>query len=445
MIDRIYHKWRLFGILVYIMSSASIYMDKAKGVWSHAGFQKYFQNTGWMFLGQATMIISLIINIWLARYLGPENFGKMNYVFAFVGIFGFLTNLGINDILIRNLVRNPEKRDALLGTAFWLMTAGGILSFITITILSFQLEPSGMIRSLIILYATTSLLSPINVISAYFQATIQAKKNALAQIFGTILVSIFKIFLIFSGQGIIWLVFAFVLDYIVGTFFYIINYIKSDLKIRHWKFNKVIAKDLLKASYLLMLSTVTGYLLLKIDQVMVKFFLDEKAVGIYAVAVKLSEIWYFIPGIICGSLFPAIINAKKASEHVYINRLKKLYIFLGTTATIIAIPITLLAPWLIKIIFGMEYILAAPILQIYVWSGVGLFLSIGINRFFMAEDNLKPIFYYSLVAVIINVSLNFILIPSTGLTGAAWATLISYSVGPILILFLSKFKKLYVK
>jgi O-antigen/teichoic acid export membrane protein len=427
------------------MSVASIYIDKAKGIWSHAGFQKYFKNTGWMFLGQATMIISLIINIWLARYLGPGNFGNLNYVFAFVGIFGFLTNLGINDILIRNLVRNPEKRDELLGTAFWLMMLGGILSFTAITILAFQLEPSNMIRSLIILYATTALLSPINVISAYFQATVQAKKNALAQIFGTLIVSVIKIFLIISGKGIIWLVAAFVLDYIVGTFLYLINYFKSGLKIKYWKFNYAMAKNFLQASYLLMLSAVTGYLLLKIDQVMVKFFLDETAVGIYAAAVKLSEIWYFIPGIICGSLFPAIINAKKVSESVYKNRLRKLYIFLGGIAAIIAIPMTLMATWLIQIIFGTEYILAAPILQIYVWSGVGLFLSIGINRFFMAEDNLKPIFYYSLIAVIINVSLNFILIPNIGLTGAAWATLISYSVGPILILFLSKLKKLYVK
>jgi O-antigen/teichoic acid export membrane protein len=369
-----------------------------------------------MFLGQTTMIISLVINIWLARYLGPENFGKMSYVFAFVGIFSFLTSLGINDILIRNLVKNPEKRDELLGTAFWLMTAGGVASFILISILSFIFETSPVIRTLIILYSTTALMSPVNVISAYFQATVQAKKNALAQIAGTLIVSVFKIFLIFSGKGIIWLVFAFVLDYIVGTGLYIINYLKSNLKIKNWKFNKQIAKEFLTASYLLMLSAVTGYLLLKIDQVMVKFFMGETAVGIYAVAVKLSEIWYFIPGIVCGSLFPAIINAKQVSQAVYMNRLKKLYMFLGGVALLIAIPITILAPLIIKILFGVEYILAVPILQIYVWSGIGLFLSIGINRFFMAENNLKSIFYYSLLAVIINVVLNLILIPSIGLT-----------------------------
>jgi O-antigen/teichoic acid export membrane protein len=393
-----------------------------------------------MFLGQATMIVSLIINIWLARYLGPENFGKLNYVFAFVGIFGFLTNLGINEILIRNIVKNPEKRDELLGTAFWLMAAGGIASFILISILSFVFERSPIIRSLIILYSTIALTSPINVVSAYFQATVQAKKNAVVQIFGTLLVSLFKIFLIFSGKGIIWLVFAFVLDYIIGAGLHIINYFKSNLKIKSWKFNKKIAKEFLSASYLIMLSSVTGYLLLKIDQVMVKFFLDEAAVGIYAAAVKISEIWYFIPGIICSSLFPAIINAKKTNPYTYKKRLSLLYLFLGGIALAIAVPVVIMSPFIIKILFGSEYIMAIPILQIYVWSGIGLFLSIGINRYFMVEDKLKSIFYYSLLAVIINVGLNFILIPKVGLTGAAWATLISYSIGPIIVLILHKIK-----
>lgn len=407
-----------------------------KNVWGHEGFQKYFKNTGWMFLGQATMIVSLIINIWLARYLGPENFGTMNYVFAFVGLFGFLTNLGINDILIRNLVRQPEKRDEFIGTAFSLMTVGGIVSFSLITILSFVFETSPIVRALIILYATTALLSPVNVISAYFQATVQAKKNALAQIIGILIVSVIKVFLIVSGQGIIWLVGAFVLDYVVGTILYIINYKQSNLKMSHWSFNKVIAKEFLSASYLLMLSAITGYLLLKIDQVMVKFFLDEAAVGIYAVAVKLSEVWYFIPGIICGSVFPAIINAKKTNEILYKKRLQRLYLFLGGAAFVIAIPITFLAPYIISLLFGEAYIAATLILQIYVWSGIGFFLGIGINRYFMAEDNLKPIFYYSLIAVIINITLNFILIPTIGLAGAAWATLISYSVGPIIVLII---------
>ena|ERR1035437_6120580 len=189
-----------------------------------------------------------------------------------------------------------------------------------------------------------------------------------------------------------------------------------------------------------MLSAATGYLLLKIDQVMIKFYLKEASVGLYAVAVKLSEAWYFIPGIICASVFPAIINAKKTNEEIYSKRLEKLYIFLSGTALSIAIFITIFAPWIIKLLYGVEYLGSVQILQIYVWSGIGLFLSVGINKYFMTENNLKAIFAYNLSAVTANIILNIILIPKIGLNGAAWATLISYSIGPIIVFTMAKFK-----
>ncbi len=419
-------------------ASWETFLGYVKGKWSHAGFQKYFQNTGWMFAGQLSMVISLIVNIWLARYLGPTNFGILSYIFAFVGIFSFIAGLGINDILVRELVKQPEKKNELLGTAFWLLSLGGGLAFLITTTSALIFESTSLIKILIILYATIFLWSPVNVIAYYFQATVQAKKNAQAQIIGVIIVSLFKIFLIMSGKGIIWLVFAFALDYIVGTVIYIYNYFKSDLIFKDWKFNKGIAKIFFSATFYLMLSAVTGYLLLKIDQVMIKFYLNETQVGLYAVAVKLSEIWYFIPGLICGSIFPAIINAKKTHEEIYLNRLKKLYLFLTGTALLITIPIALFAPWIIKLLYGTNYLSSIPILQIYVWSGIGFFLSAGINKYLMTENYLKSILFYNLLAVTTNIILNIILIPKIGLTGAAWATLISYSIVPIVFFTLKR-------
>lgn len=406
-------------------------ISKIKEKWAHAGFQKYLKNTSWMFIGQFSMIISLAVNIWIARYLGPTNFGTMSYIFAFAGIFAFIANLGISDILIRELVKNPQKKNELLGTAFWILGIGGIIAFLTASTSAIIFESSNLIKILIILYSTIFIWSPVNVISYYFQSTVQAKKNAWAQIFGVIIVTIFKIFLILTGKGIIWLVFSFALDYIVGTLLYVYNYFKSDLHFKDWKFDQSIAKIFLSASMYLTLSAATSYLLLKIDQVMIKFYLTETQVGLYAVAVKLSEIWYFIPGIICASLFPAIINAKSASTEIYTARFKKLYLLLGAIAFLIAAPVAILAPWIIKILYGASYVGSATILQIYVWSGIGFFLGTGINKFLMAENYLKSIFFYNLLAVITNIVLNVILIPRIGLTGAAWSTLISYSIVPI--------------
>lgn len=415
-----------------------------KEKWNHAGFRKYFKNTGWMFAGQSVMVISLFVNIWIARYLGPTNYGTLSYVFAFVGVFGFISSLGINDILVRELVKTPEKRDELLGSAAALMGMSGIIAFLCVAISALILEPNFVVRTLIIIYGTTFLFSPVNVIGSYFQATVQAKKNALAQIIGVLSVSIVKIALILIGKGIIWFAFAFILDYAVGAGLYLFNYIQSKLDIRKWTFNKKLAGQIFIFSFYLALSGVAGYFLLRIDQVMIKFYLGDSAVGLYAAAVKLSEIWYFIPGLICASLFPAIINAKKTGEEIYKGRLRKLYVFLGGLAFIIALPVALLAPWLIKVLFGNAYVAATPILQIYIWSGIGLFLDTGLDKYFTAENRLKLIFGYNLLAATANVILNIILIPRIGLTGAAWATLISYSLYPIFA-FTIHLRGLYTK
>lgn len=404
-----------------------------KDKWSHTGFQKYFQNTSWMFAGQVANIVSLFINIWIARYLGPENFGHLSFIFAFVGIFSAISNLGLNDVLIRDLVRYPEKRDIYLGTSAWLLSLGGVTAFILVVTSAFIFEPAGMIRTLIVVAGLTTLFSAQNVIPAYFQARVEAKKNSIAQIVGVITVSLIKIYFILSGKGIIWFTFAFVLDFIFGLVLYTLNYKLSGLKFSDWKFDKSVAKELFSNSYLLMLSSVAGYLLLRVDQVMINSYLDGVATGLYAAAVRLSEIWYFIPSIITASLFPAIVNAHKMSSELYHRRLEKLYLFLLLSGLIIAIPTTILAPLIIKILYGSAYIAAIPILQIYIWSGVGLFLNTGLIKYLLTENKPEAIFTLNIFSVLINIGLNMLLIPMMGLTGAAWSTLIAYIVSPLFI------------
>jgi O-antigen/teichoic acid export membrane protein len=272
------------------------------------------------------------------------------------------------------------------------------------------------------------------VISAFFQSTVQAKKNAIAQIIQTLSTSALKIFLLATGQGVIWLILAFALDYVIGSILYIYNYKSAGLSFRLWSFDKTVARTLLTSSFFIVLSSAASYLLLKIDQIMVKAYLGELSVGLYAAAVKLSEIWYFIPGIICASLFPAIINAKKSNHSMYTARLKKLLVFLITIAILIALPITFGSFWIVSILYGSEYFASVPLLQIYIWSGVGLFLMTGINRYLMVENRLQTIFYYNLLAVLTNIILNMILIPRIGPTGAAWSTLVSYLISPVIML-----------
>lgn len=411
-------------------------------VLEHGGFKKYFANTGWMFFAQMFNIISVIINIWVARYLGPDNFGKLSYALAFAGMFSFIANLGIGSILVRDLVRYPEKRDKLLGTAFILTLGGGVLAFLITSVGAFFLISSTIIRILTIVFALTFIISSVSVISSYFQANVQAKKNAQAQIATIFLSSILKVIIILSGKGIIWLMMVYVFDYIFSSIYYVFNYLKRGYYIFEWKFDKGVARDMLSVSWLVMLSSAAAYIYMKIDQVMIGFYLDSVAVGLYAAAVRLVEIWYFIPTLICTSLFPAIINAKKMDEEKYRRRLRNLYLLLAGIAATIAIPSTLLANWFINVFFGPAYNDSIIILQIYIWSGIGLFLTWGLNQYFLVENRLYALFSLSFFSMLLNIILNLFFIPRFDLQGAAWATLISYTIGPVIVLISQKKNKL---
>lgn len=405
----------------------------------HEGYKRYFANMSWMFGGQMfSLLVSFFVGAWIARYLGPENYGVLNYSIAFVGIFSFIASLGVDGILNRELIKTPEKRDELLGTAFRLKLIGGAIAF-CLTILSVILFQSNyLIKLLVVLFSFTFITQSMGVISIYFQSEVKSKNNVKAIIVATIITSILKIAVILLDKGVIWLVFVFTLDslwYGVGI---VRAYKHSGLKIKSWHFNNTLAKDMLKNSWPLMLASAAGFIYLKIDQVMIGYMLGNYKVGIYAAAVKLVEVWYFLPVILCSSLFPAIINAKKTSIEIYKFRLENFYILMAIIPIVMAIPITLLAKPIIQIIFGSGYLESVNILRIYAWSSFGLFLGWAMNQYLMSENLVKTIFWLNFTAMVVNIVLNLIFIPKFGLIGSAWATLVSYLIFPLGVYIIKK-------
>ena len=405
---------------------------KYRWILNHDGFKRYFANTGWMFFGQMfSLLVSFFIGAWLARYLGPENYGVLSYAVAFVGLFAFMADLGAGGILNRELVKFPEKRDELMGTVFRMKLIGGSLAMVLATGAALIIKMNPLARLLIIVFSISSVLQAMNVISIYFQAKVEAKSNVLAQMTATFISSILKIAAILSGRGIIWIIIIFLLDIIWQGLGFMAAYRREGLKIRAWRFKNSLAREIWHSSWPLMLASAAFYIYLRIDQVMIGQMLGNYEVGLYAAAVKLVEVWYFIPVIIAGSLFPAIVNAKKTSAAVYHQRLKNFFIFMGLISVLIILPVTLLARPLIYWLFGVNFLAAVPILKVYAWSSVGLLLGIAVSQYLMVENKVKTIFIINIFAMIINIGLNLVFIPMFGLIGAAWATLISYLVLPV--------------
>jgi O-antigen/teichoic acid export membrane protein len=405
---------------------------KWRWIFSHGGFRRYFANTGWMFFGQMfSLLVSFFIGAWLARYLGPQNFGVLSFSMSFAGLFAFIASLGIDGILSRELVKFPEKQNELMGTSLGLKLIGGSVAFLLSISAAFFFEHDPLIRLLIILFSLSFILQAIGVINTFFQANVWAKKVIKVQLLAMGLSSVFKILAIIFGLSVTWITLIYVLDGVWGGWGLIVAYRKNGLRIREWKFNWKLALEILTDAWPLMLSGAAMSVYMKIDQVMIGNMLGETKVGLYAAAVKISEIWYFIPVIICTSLFPAIVNAKMSDKASYKKRLHDLYWLMFFLATALAVPISILAKPIVALIFGIRYLPAAGALQIHIWAGLGVFWGVALNQYLLSENRTLVNLVLTLSSAVLNVILNLYLIRSWGINGAAMATLISYLFVPV--------------
>jgi len=388
---------------------------------------RYFKNTSWLFGEKILrMAVGLFVGVWVARYLGPEQYGLLSYASSFVGLFTAVATLGLDGIVVRELVKDESRRDELIGTAFWLKLMGAIGVLIILAIAVNFTSNDHYTNMIVFIIASATIFQSFNVIDMYFQSKVLSKYVVYANIITLFMSSMVKIALILSNAPLIDFAWVILFDSFVLACGFIYFYIKNNPKfnIQNLTFKKETAVALLKDSWPLILSGIVISIYMKIDQIMIKEMLNAEAVGQYAAAVRLSEAWYFIPMVIASSLFPAIINAKKVSEELYYERLQKLYDLMVWMAIAIALPMTFLSDWVINLLYGSQYSQAGSVLMIHIWAGVFVFLGVAFGRYLTIENLTKKMFYRTLLGAILNVILNFLLIPKYGINGAAIATLL---------------------
>lgn len=420
---------------------------------AHSGFRRYLSNTSWMFGEQILrMIAGLLVGIWVARYLGPAQFGIFSYALAFTAIFGCIAKLGLDGIVVRDLVHAPEKRDVYLGTAFWLKLVGALITLGVIGFAALLTSNDSATNLYIFIIASGMIFQSFEVIDFYFQSKVLSKFVSLCKVTQLLLSSLLKLYFVFVGADLFWFVVVSFVDQatLAVTLYAAYRYQKLGSFYRH--FDWMTAKNLLRNSWPLIFSGLVVMIYMRIDQIMIKEMLGEKEVGLYTAAVRLSEVWYFIPAIITSSLFPAIVSAKKISEKLYHTRLQRLYTSLVWMAIAVAIPMTFFSDWLVTLLYGEAFKGAGQVLMIHIWAGVFVSLGVASSSWFTSENLQRYAFHRTLLGAIINVILNLILIPIFGLIGAAIATLIAQSMAAFFfdvlttktrIVFFMKLKTLY--
>ena len=396
---------------------------------THLGFRRYFANTSWMFAEQLLrMVAGLLVGIWVARYLGPEQFGVFSYAIAFASLFSSIAKLGLDGIVVRDLVREPEQRDRYLGTAFWLKLGGAAVMLGAVALATQLTSSDRLINLYILIIASGAIFQSFEVVDFYFQSKVLSKFVSICKMTQLLLSSLLKLYFIFTGADLIWFVLVTLVDQLSLALSLYLAYRNQKLGSFYRHFDMKTAKQLLKDSWPLIFSGLVIMIYMRIDQIMIKEMLGEREVGLYSAAVRLSEVWYFIPAIITTSLFPSIINAKKISEKLYYTRLQRLYTLMVWLAIAIALPMTFLSGWLVTLLYGAAYSEAGKVLMINIWAGVFVFIGVASSKWFISEGLQKYLTINTVVGAIVNILLNLFLIPKYGIYGAAIATVISQAL-----------------
>ncbi|MCD2449761.1 flippase [Methylicorpusculum oleiharenae] len=389
--------------------------------------QKILANTSWLFVDRLLrMGIGLLVGIWVARYLGPEQFGLINYTTAFVALFGAIAGLGLNSIVVRDLIKTPETAVLTMGTAFMLQVFGGFLAAIlAIVSIDFVRPGDELIKLMVTILSLSMLFKAADVVKLYFEAQVESKYSVWVENSVFLIFAVARVVLIVHHAQLIvfvWIILGEGIAIAVGL---MVMFAIRIGRLRTWQNNFQRAKELLNDSWPLILSGLTISLYMRVDQIMLGQMLGEETVGIYSAAVRISEVWYFIPIAIVNSVFPTLIETKKQSNVLYFQRLQKLYDLMVFLALIVSVPMTFMADWLVIVLFGQAYAQAGTVLAIHIWTGVFVFFGVTSSKWFLIENMQTSAFYRTTLGLIVNIAANFLLIPLYGGKGAAIASLIS--------------------
>ncbi len=406
------------------------------------GFQKYFKNTSWMLGGKVLQMgVTFFVTAYVARYLGPSDFGLLNYARSFGTFFLIFATLGLQTLLMRNLVEKPELAGKTLGTALMMRFASSLVSILVFFGVT-QLFPEHdyLTNVLILLVVGSAFFQSFDSLESYFQAEVKSQYSVQVRFGAVMSFSAMQLVMIYLELPVIWFGWAFLLRNVIAGLGMLFVYQRHFGKMSDFSFDFSYAKKLFMDALPLIFSGVVVILYMKVDQVMIMNLMGDEAVGQYTAALRFSEIWYFGGGLLTAALFPAIVNAKKHSEKRYLKRLQHFYDLMVYVAIGIALPVALLGPWLLQqdFLFGDAYDAAGPVLQIHVWTLVFVFLGVAASKQLIAENLQRIELYRTIFGAVINMILNYFLIQSHGITGAAVATLISQAFASWLGYLLSR-------
>ncbi len=395
-----------------------------------SGRARLFGNIGWLFADRVVrMGVGLLVGVWVARYLGPGDFGLLNYVMAVTALFVTIGVLGLNDIVVRDLVSTPEESGEIIGTAMRLQLLAGVVAFGTAMAAIMVMRPGEPHTWAIMALFAISLLGQCgDTVRAWFESRVQARTVVWVANGVFAVATALRVIGILAGLPLAWFALLSGLELLLTNAGLVLAIRRSaagtPAAMANWRFSRERAVRMLQNSWPLALSGIAITLNMRIDQVMLGQLLDDTAVGLFSAAVRVSEVWYFIPVAVVASAFPFI--AGQSDQKVADRRWRQLYAGMFWLSVAAGVFATLFGEGVIRLLFGDAFAPAGGILVIHIWSGFNVALGLVWSRWIVLENQPRIQLAAQTLGAVVNIGLNLLLIPRLGVIGAAWATLASY-------------------
>lgn len=386
---------------------------------------KTLRNAGWIVGGRLmNKALSFLVGILTARYLGPGNYGLINYVAAYVTFFTSLCNLGINSVIIKEFVDHPQEQGKALGTALVMQAVSSFLSAVMIVGIVFVVDKGDPTTVLVAVLSSLGLLFQIfDTLKKWFQNRLQSKYASIATVVAYLVVSGYKLVLLMRGSSVIWFALSTSVEYLVVAAFLLIAYKKNKGPAFSFSWQK--GKAILATSSSYILSGLMVAIYASTDKLMLEHMLDKAAVGHYSLAVSISSMWVFLLEAIIDSVYPSVIRAHQEDRELFEKRNRQMYAIVIYAALGVSLVICLLAKPIVGILYGKEYLPAVAPLRVVVWYTAFAYLGVARNAWIVSENKQKYLKYLYIGAAVMNVLLNLALIPLWGGAGAALASLIT--------------------
>ena len=366
-------------------------------------------------------LLGVVISALTARYLGPSDFGVINYAAAVVAFVTPIAKLGLTHVLVQEMVYSPESEGKILGSSLVMSMFSSVFCIIGIIAFSIATNPGD--RETILVCALYSLLlisNALEVIQFWFQAKLISKYTSVVSVIAYLMISVYKVVLLLTKQGVYWFALSNAIDhFVIGVILIIIYRKKNGQKL---SFSFAWVKRLFNQSKYFILSSMMITIFAQTDKIMLKFMIDEAATGLYSAAIGCASMTSFVFAAIADSLRPTILEHKKVSSPLYETNLCRLYSITIYMALAQSVFMTLLAKPIILILYGTDFIAAVPVLQIGVWFTTFSYLGSARDIWLLAENKQQHLLVINCSGAILNVLLNLLLIPELGIAGAAIAS-----------------------